>query len=72
MNDERHHLPNRPRPIHPDRRPGPVQRVIERLLTWQRRANERRHLMQIDDRLLADMGITRADAEHEYRKPFWR
>ncbi len=52
--------------------PGLVQRAIERLLTWQRRVNERRHLMQLDDRLLADMGITRADAEHEYRKPFWR
>ncbi len=52
--------------------PGLVQRLVDRLLTWQRRANERRHLMRLDDRMLADMGITRADAEHEYRKPFWR
>ncbi|MFQ5955783.1 MAG: DUF1127 domain-containing protein [Kiloniellales bacterium] len=52
--------------------PGLVRRLVERLLTWQRRASERRHLMQLDDRLLHDMGITRAEAEREYRTPFWR
>ncbi len=52
--------------------PGLVRRTIKRLLTWQRRANERRHLMRLDDRLLADMGLTRADVEHAYGTPFWR
>ncbi len=52
--------------------PGLAQRAIDRLLTWQRRANERRHLMQLDDRMLADVGLTRADVEHEYATPFWR
>jgi len=52
--------------------PNMVAKVFDLLMTWQRRADERRHLMQLDDRLLADMGLSRADVEHEYRTPFWR
>ena len=52
--------------------PGLLTRLFDRLATWQRRASERRHLMRLDDRLLADMGLSRADVEHEYRTPFWR
>ncbi len=52
--------------------PGLMTRLVDLLATWQRRASERRHLMQLDNRLLADMGLSRADVEHEYRTPFWR
>jgi len=45
--------------------------IINTLLTWQQRADERRHLSEIDDRLLKDMGLSRADAFNESRKPFW-
>jgi uncharacterized protein YjiS (DUF1127 family) len=41
------------------------------LLTWQRRASERTHLAELDDRAYKDMGITRADAWRETQKPFW-
>lgn len=46
--------------------------AIEVLLTWQQRASERRHLGQLDDRMLADMGLSRADVEYETSIPFWR
>ena len=52
--------------------PGRMTRLFGLLTTWQRRASERRHLMRLDDRLLADIGLSRADVEREYRTPFWR
>ena len=52
--------------------PGLMTRLFDLLTTWQRRAGERRHLMELDNRLLADMGLSRADVEREYRTPFWR
>ncbi len=42
------------------------------LLLWQSRASERRHLESLDDRLLTDQRLSRADAAREARKPFWR
>jgi uncharacterized protein YjiS (DUF1127 family) len=42
------------------------------LLEWQERARQRYHLARLDDRLLKDVGLGRAEAEAEYRKPFWR
>lgn len=42
------------------------------LIAWQHRAQERSHLMMLDDRMLRDMGLTRADVEREVEKPFWR
>ena len=46
--------------------------VIELLLTWQERANQRFHLQQMSDHMLKDLGISRADATGESSKPFWR
>ncbi len=49
-----------------------ARRALDTLVTWQERSMQRRHLMELDDRLLADMGMTRADAVGEHSKPFWR
>lgn len=38
---------------------------------WQKRAEMRRHLNELDDRLLDDIGITREQAGREAEKPFW-
>ncbi|NNE23209.1 MAG: DUF1127 domain-containing protein [Rhizobiales bacterium] len=64
----------KPRPTQAAARPKQtrLEKIIATFVTWQNRETQRRHLHNLDDRLLADMGITRADAEHESRKPFWR
>jgi uncharacterized protein YjiS (DUF1127 family) len=46
-------------------------RAIELLLGWQEVARQRRALLALDERLLKDLGITRADAEREASRPFW-
>ena len=46
--------------------------LFEVLYTWQRRVDERRRLSHLDDRLLADMGVNRADVAREISLPFWR
>ena len=47
-------------------------RVLGILDTCLRRLQARRRLMAMDDRLLADVGLTRERAEAEAAKPFWR
>ncbi len=42
------------------------------LRTWQQRARDRHQLRHLSYRLLRDMGISRARARTEWRKPFWR
>lgn len=42
-----------------------------RLLTWRRRARQRAALADLTDHMLADIGITRAQAMGEASKPFW-
>jgi uncharacterized protein YjiS (DUF1127 family) len=39
--------------------------------TWVDRSRQRRALAELDDWLLRDIGLTRAQAEHEAAKPFW-
>jgi uncharacterized protein YjiS (DUF1127 family) len=39
---------------------------------WSRRNRERGELAALDDRMLRDIGLTRADAEFLSNKPFWR
>lgn len=40
--------------------------------TLIQRSIQRRQLMEMDDIQLIDMGISRAEAEREARKPIWR
>ena len=46
--------------------------ILETVLVWQERDQQRRHLAALDDRLLRDMGISRTDAAREAAIPFWR
>jgi uncharacterized protein YjiS (DUF1127 family) len=46
--------------------------VFNTLRTWRRRARERDQLARLDDRMLQDIGITRAEALHLSDKPFWK
>ncbi len=46
--------------------------ILETLLVWQERDQQRRHLAALDDRMLRDIGISRADAAREAAIPFWR
>ena len=47
-------------------------RVLATLRDWRRRAHDRAELATLDDRMLKDIGLTRADAEFLSNKPFWR
>jgi len=49
-----------------------VHRLIALLGTWRRRLRDRRELALLCERSLRDLGLTRYDAQHEIRKPFWR
>jgi uncharacterized protein YjiS (DUF1127 family) len=51
-------------------RKGGVWLVLA-LLRWQELAQQRRRLLALDDRMLKDIGITRADASREGARPFW-
>ncbi|MFE0756035.1 DUF1127 domain-containing protein [Inquilinus sp. NPDC058860] len=51
---------------------GLVLRLVDRLLDWQDRERQRRHLSSLDDHVLADVGLSHSDVEAEIRKPFWR
>ena len=39
---------------------------------WSERRRQRRALLQLDDKLLKDIGLSYADAWQEGHKPFWR
>ena len=49
-----------------------AQRLVDSVLAWQERARQRHTLASLDDYLLRDMGISRADVSIESGKPFWR
>lgn len=46
--------------------------VFSQLLFWFDLAGQRRALQMLDDRMLKDVGLSRADVEAETSKPFWR
>ena len=47
-------------------------RALGTLLLWQRRIASRHELARLDERLLADAGISPMQRAMEIRKPFWR
>ncbi len=46
--------------------------ILSRLAEWRERSEQRKHLAAMSDRMLKDVGITRADAVREASKPFWQ
>jgi uncharacterized protein YjiS (DUF1127 family) len=61
-------------PHHRGRRVAGVvaRQFFTTLRQWRRRAHDRAELASLDDRMLRDIGLTRADAEFLSNKPFWR
>lgn len=45
-----------------------VTQLVDRAYAWAELRRQRRDLMRLDDRLLHDIGISRAEAETEYRR----
>ncbi len=49
-----------------------IQNGVAIAFGWWDRARQRHYLLQLDDRLLKDVGLTRAGVEREAAKPFWK
>jgi uncharacterized protein YjiS (DUF1127 family) len=49
-----------------------IQAMLDRAIVWWERSRQRHHLADLDDHLLRDIGLSRADVELEYHKPFWQ
>ena len=47
-------------------------RLRESIAWWRSQQRARAQLLALDDRGLADIGISRAQAQFEAEKPFWR
>ncbi|MEM7023904.1 MAG: DUF1127 domain-containing protein [Pseudomonadota bacterium] len=45
---------------------------MSRIVVWRDRARQRRHLRSLNNHMLRDLGLTRADVLAESDKPFWR
>jgi uncharacterized protein YjiS (DUF1127 family) len=50
----------------------PFGDIVRLAAECYRRAQSRRQLRELDDRLLADIGLSREAAREEARKPFWQ
>ena len=48
-----------------------VSKCLQKLVIWQERAEQRHALNELNERMLKDIGVSRADAYKEARKPFW-
>jgi uncharacterized protein YjiS (DUF1127 family) len=45
--------------------------ILETLVRWQEVSIQRRRLLELDAHMLKDIGISRADAVREAKRPFW-
>lgn len=48
-----------------------IFRAFERLLRWRELAEQRQALLELDGRMLKDIGVSRVDAIREAYRPFW-
>jgi uncharacterized protein YjiS (DUF1127 family) len=51
---------------------GRVLGIVSLLDAWIERYRQRRALLELNDHMLRDIGVSPADAWQEGRKPFWR
>ena len=49
-----------------------LTRAIEAPIDWVARMRDRNQLAAMSDSMLKDIGVSRADAEHEFEKHFWQ
>lgn len=49
-----------------------VTRLFDMFMAWLDRARQRRHLAELDDRMLRDIGLSRAEVDGEISQRFWR
>ncbi len=49
-----------------------LRRFARWCLLCHARAAQRRHLAELDERMLKDVGLTPAEAAREFAKPWWR
>ena len=49
-----------------------ANKIATILLTWQRRMAARYVMIEMEERILRDIGITREDVLREAQKPFWK
>jgi uncharacterized protein YjiS (DUF1127 family) len=49
-----------------------LRRLPDQLLVWVDRSRQRRHLGEMDDRMLRDIGLSRTSAWAETQKWFWQ
>jgi uncharacterized protein YjiS (DUF1127 family) len=50
---------------------GVLRAACETVRLWHALGRQRRHLAGLDDRMLRDIGITRADVQRECHYRFW-
>lgn len=48
-----------------------MRRLLALPSRWRERVRDRRHLRGLDDHVLGDIGITRAEVNREALQPFW-
>ena len=48
------------------------RRAVSTVSTWNDRSRQRRHLRELPDYLLRDIGVTWFEVKAEAMKPFWR
>ena len=48
-----------------------LERACDLLLTWQERSQQRQQLEMLNDHMLRDIGLSRADILAEATKRFW-
>jgi uncharacterized protein YjiS (DUF1127 family) len=46
--------------------------LLRHVLAWSERIRQRRALLTLDDWMLRDIGVSRADVMRECDKPFWQ
>jgi uncharacterized protein YjiS (DUF1127 family) len=60
------------RPAATDRLGEAARRILFTLRLWRERIRGRNDLARLDERMLADIGLTHADRDFLVNKPFWR
>lgn len=47
-------------------------RLSDLVITWFDRSRQRQHLAELDDRMLRDVGLSRAEVDNEVSQRFWQ